>query len=153
MLSCRFLQAAVLVGLLLALALTVRAQDETTTGLGNAVCPDTELLGPKLITDICWCCLSPLRIAGAPIGGGSVPSGASDQALCACTDPAGLPSPGVVIGMWEPARIVDKTIEGSPCAGERAVERRFSATMTDDLFILRVRDDRDPTENQQQKIR
>ncbi|EGV32682.1 TraU family protein [Thiorhodococcus drewsii AZ1] len=107
MLRCRFLQAAVLVGLLLALALTVCAQEEARPGLSNAVCPDAELLGPKLITDICWSCLFPLRIAGVPIGGGSVPSGASDQALCACTDPAGLPSPGVVIGMWEPARIVE----------------------------------------------
>ena len=81
--------------------------DDATDDLGNAVCPDAELLGPKLITDICWSCLFPLRIAGAAIGSGPVPGNAAKQSLCACTDALGVPSAGVVIGMWEPARIVE----------------------------------------------
>ena len=33
-------------------------------------CPDAELFSGKLITDICWGCLFPIRIAGLSIGGG-----------------------------------------------------------------------------------
>jgi len=30
----------------------------------DAGCPDAELFSGKLITDICWACLFPIRIAG-----------------------------------------------------------------------------------------
>ncbi|MFP4280889.1 MAG: conjugal transfer protein TraU, partial [Halochromatium sp.] len=49
-----------------------------STQAADAACPDAELLSGKLITDICWSCLFPVRIAGMPIGGGRVPEGASD---------------------------------------------------------------------------
>ena len=32
-----------------------------------AGCPDAELFSGKLITDICWACLFPIRIAGLSI--------------------------------------------------------------------------------------
>ena len=70
-------------------------------------CPDAELFSGKLITDICWACLFPVRIAGIPIGGGQAPSGATNQIVCACNDALGVPHPGFTIGMWEPARIVE----------------------------------------------
>lgn len=44
---------AAVLGLLLALVPAVHAEEDAMAGLGNAVCPDAELLGPKLITDIC----------------------------------------------------------------------------------------------------
>ena len=50
---CRLLHAAGLLGVLFALVLAVHAED-TATGLGHDVCPDAEMLGPKLITDIWW---------------------------------------------------------------------------------------------------
>jgi len=36
-------------------------------------CPDAELFSGKLITDVCWDCLFPVRIVGIPIGGGRLP--------------------------------------------------------------------------------
>ena len=72
-----------------------------------AGCPNAGVLSAKLITDICWDCIFPLRIAGVSIGGGSAPPGAADGALCTCQDDAGLPAPGFTMGMWEPARLVE----------------------------------------------
>jgi conjugal transfer pilus assembly protein TraU len=70
-------------------------------------CPDAELFSGKLITDVCWDCLFPVRIAGIPIGGGRVPSKATNQIGCSCNDALGVPHPGFTLGMWEPARIVE----------------------------------------------
>jgi conjugal transfer pilus assembly protein TraU len=72
-------------------------------------CPDAELFSGKLITDICWGCLFPIRIAGLSIGGGERPPGASNRVLCACNDALGVPHPGFVVSLWEPARIVELT--------------------------------------------
>jgi conjugal transfer pilus assembly protein TraU len=72
-------------------------------------CPDAELFSGKLITDICWGCLFPIRIAGLSIGGGTRPPGASNRVLCACNDALGVPHPGFVVSLWEPARIVELT--------------------------------------------
>lgn len=72
-------------------------------------CPDAKLFSGKLITDICWGCLFPVRIAGLPLGGGRVPAGASSDRLCSCRDGAGLPHPGMTISFWEPARLVELT--------------------------------------------
>ena len=44
----------------------------------DAGCPDAELFSGKLITDICWACFFPIRIAGLSIGGGSRPGAASN---------------------------------------------------------------------------
>lgn len=72
-------------------------------------CPDAELFSGRLLTDICWGCLFPIRIAGMSIGGGDRPATASNQVVCACNDGLGIPHPGFVVSMWEPARIVELT--------------------------------------------
>ncbi len=73
-------------------------------------CPDAELFSGKLITDICWDCLLPVRIAGVGIGGGShsVPAGAATSRLCACTSGTSI-GVGFTLGFWEPARLVEVT--------------------------------------------
>lgn len=75
---------------------------------GSVACPDSELLSGKMITNICWSCMFPIRVAGAKLGGnGDTPKGASDQIVCACKDGFGVYNPGLVMSMWEPARIVE----------------------------------------------
>ena len=82
-------------------------------GMGVAAadpgCQNAQVIGPKLITDICWSCLFPIRIAGVPISGagGRIPEEAVKSPLCTCRDGAGLPRPGVTTSMWEPARLVE----------------------------------------------
>jgi conjugal transfer pilus assembly protein TraU len=89
---------------LLVLAWTaVRADGNLKPG-----CPDAKVFGAGLITDICWSCLFPIRIAGVELGGqGTAPAGASQQKLCVCPDPLGVPEPGMVMGLWQPARLIE----------------------------------------------
>lgn len=71
-------------------------------------CPDGSILGPQLITSICWDCIFPIRIGGAlmaPIGGSDVPAGAATQPVCTCPASNGLPAPGLTLGLWMPALI------------------------------------------------
>jgi conjugal transfer pilus assembly protein TraU len=70
-------------------------------------CPDAQVFSTKLLTDICWSCVFPIRIAGIDLGGGSRPAGASDQTFCVCQDPLGLPEPGITMGFWAPARLIE----------------------------------------------
>lgn len=79
----------------------------TRAQAADATCPDAELFSTKLITDVCWACLFPVRIAGISLFGGSVPANAASSAVCSCKDGLGVPHPGFTVGMWEPARIVE----------------------------------------------
>jgi len=96
---------------LLVLFLTVLGTVPTSVSAADvdAGCPDAQVFSGKLLTDICWGCLFPVRIAGLPIGGGTIPAGASDQPACLCNDTAGVPHPGLTISLWEPARLVELT--------------------------------------------
>ena len=59
------------------------------------------------VTDICWKCLFPIKIAGFTIvDGGPDPAGAKGF-LCACGKPK--PRIGIPVSFWEPARLVDVT--------------------------------------------
>lgn len=76
-------------------------------GLG---CPSAELLSARLLTDICWECMLPIRIAGAAIGGGAAdyPEEAVDEAVCACRQQGDLlPRIGYTLGFWQPIRLLE----------------------------------------------
>lgn len=94
-----------------------------TGGSGDIVssrtCPDAKLFSGKLITDVCWDCLFPIKIMGAPIGGGKSPAKSANKMLCACYDNLGVPEPGLGIGYWEPARMIEIVREAgcSPSLG------------------------------------
>ena len=66
------------------------------------------------ITDVCWKCLFPIKIAGLPVtttgeGAFDTPS-PNNLPICFCKRPiAPLPIPGIPISFWEPARLVDVT--------------------------------------------
>nr|WP_093320035.1 TraU family protein [Thorsellia anophelis] len=73
----------------------------------NLTCHDAKVFSNKLLTDICWSCLFPIKIAGINLTGGNAPKGASDRSVCLCDDALGLPTPGLVTSMWEPARLIE----------------------------------------------
>lgn len=81
----------------------------TTVQANDAQCNNANIIGPKLITDICWNCLFPIRVAGIPMGGSAseIPEGHADRVVCACQDNHGVPHPGLVTSYWEPARLVE----------------------------------------------
>ena len=82
----------------------------TNTALADPGCIDAEVISGKLITDMCWDCIFPLRIGGVPMPGGSgdpAPSKAVNTPLCTCSDDLGFPRPGFTTSMWEPARLIE----------------------------------------------
>lgn len=67
------------------------------------------------VTDVCWGCLFPITIMGIKIVNGDYDTAAPKLPLrpiplCACARTGvQVPVPGIPIGFWEPARLVDVT--------------------------------------------
>lgn len=64
------------------------------------------------ITDVCWKCLFPIRVAGFKLANSSMPDTepATNAMMCSCTKPpVSIPKIGIPIGFWEPVRLVDVT--------------------------------------------
>lgn len=60
------------------------------------------------VTDICWSCMFPITIGGAPIVSGDKPdTNTPGSPICTCTNP--VPRVGINVGFWEPVRLVDVT--------------------------------------------
>lgn len=72
------------------------------------LCEDAEIIGESLLTDVCWDCMFPLKIAGQTLATGERdnPPGETSKEICRC-EPNGIPKPGVVMQMWEPARLIE----------------------------------------------
>ncbi|MBF0391700.1 MAG: TraU family protein, partial [Alphaproteobacteria bacterium] len=100
----RLLRALALAGGLIAAGSDAALAESTSSGV-NPVCPNAELLGAKLLTDICWGCMFPMWISGADWGSGQKPAKAAKEVLCICQDELGVPEVGIGFGMWNPARI------------------------------------------------
>lgn len=93
---------------------------ETQTSSINPACPDAKVFSNKLVSDIDWSNLYPIRIAGAKLGVGEVPDGAaSPQVFCMCPDNNGVPYFGMQIGMWRPIRLIEvvRVASCSPAMG------------------------------------
>ncbi len=66
------------------------------------------------ISDICWSCLLPISIGPVSFGKGLAPAKRDTKnpssPLCACSKGGNpIPIPGITLGFWEPARMVDIT--------------------------------------------
>lgn len=73
-------------------------------------CVNANIISGRLITDVCWSCIFPIRIAGINISGSSdgfIPRDAARMPVCFCKDNLGVPRPGITTSMWEPFRLVE----------------------------------------------
>jgi conjugal transfer pilus assembly protein TraU len=63
------------------------------------------------LTDICWSCLFPITIGGMNVTGGGYEDTPNPRTFsCLCPrGPLKIPTPGVPVSFWEPARLVDVT--------------------------------------------
>jgi conjugal transfer pilus assembly protein TraU len=62
------------------------------------------------ITDVCWKCLFPISVAGIKVVSGDVDTFIPSAPICFCQRSGiPVPIPGIPIGFWEPARLVDVT--------------------------------------------
>lgn len=109
----------------------------------SSTCVDAKLFSQKIISDVCWSCMFPIRVMGVNMGkssglfGRSVPSRASDKKLCACYDNNGVPKPGMNVGMWQPARLIEVVRQAgcSPVLGGTTLpgaSKRFWGTTGED---------------------
>ena len=77
----------------------------------NEGCSSNDVFSTKLITNICWDCVQPIRVVGVTISGDKrkdrIPETASNQPVCACEDGLGFPHPGITTQFWEPYRMVE----------------------------------------------
>jgi conjugal transfer pilus assembly protein TraU len=74
----------------------------------NAVCTG-RMVNP--ITDLCWDCIFPISIGAVemPPSNSTRPDTENfPSPICVCPK-AGIPTPGIAVGMWEPIRMVDVT--------------------------------------------
>lgn len=81
-----------------------------STPAAQAKC-NAKFLNP--ITEVCWSCIFPISVGGfsVSLGGPSRPD-TKNQAFPLCLCPGfPLPRPGLAIGIWEPARLVDAANE------------------------------------------
>jgi len=73
-------------------------------------CENANLIGTKLITDVCWSCVFPIKVMGiqiSPSRDSHIPDDAANQPLCYCKDDLGIPRVGFTTSMWEPARLIE----------------------------------------------
>lgn len=93
--------------LLVALVLMPQLSTADSTSGDALSCPSAELFSAKLFSDVCWACIFPIRVAGVSITPGERPDESSDLSFCMCKDNLGIPMPGIVNSMWEPARLIE----------------------------------------------
>jgi len=71
-------------------------------------CNEASIFGSRLITDICWTCLLPIRLFGAAFGSNSAdPPDANNNPVCCCPDDLGVPQFGFSVGAWLPYRLFE----------------------------------------------
>lgn len=92
---------------LLILTASSAARSYTLEEIQGVTCPDAELWGAKLITDVCWDCMFPMKMMGMTMGSGYVPPDAADEWWYTCTNSLGQPSLCLPVGMWMPSRMVE----------------------------------------------
>lgn len=76
----------------------------------SPTCPNARLFSEKLITDICWDCMFPIRLGPVSLGGGEPPSGAgSSRPFCTCPPSRDdiLPQVGMPVSFWEPLKLIE----------------------------------------------
>lgn len=75
----------------------------------DPTCSNSKLLSGKLVSDICWDCLYPLRMSGVTLsaGSGKIPDNAHDAPFCVCFDGLGVPEVGFSAALWEPAFVIE----------------------------------------------
>ncbi|MGI9505773.1 MAG: TraU family protein [Geminicoccaceae bacterium] len=94
----------VLIGIVVSQAAAQEADGDDLSEFGSDDCPDADGLGPSLLSNVCFDCIFPIRIAGADLnlGDGIIPARAARAPVCTCGNCVGF-----TVGMWEPARMVE----------------------------------------------
>lgn len=98
-----------------------------STADADGFCPASNILTTGIISNVCWSCIFPLKLAGVTIFSNSqaesgtdangfplsskprAPSDSANRAVCIC-DNSALPTVGVPVGMWLPSELYETTL-------------------------------------------
>jgi len=98
--------------LLLVASLLAASPAFAQTSVTSATCPDSGMYSQmKALSDLCWTCFFPIKIAGIPLAGetSKLPSKTAAP-ICVCPGRTyGIPSPGITWGMWFPTHTMELT--------------------------------------------
>lgn len=77
----------------------------------NAACTDNTMLNP--VTDIVWDCIFPITVMGIPLDFGNHPPDKTDSTMfCQCPGEGAFTlGLGFMVGFWEPARMIETTMD------------------------------------------
>lgn len=91
----------------------VTPPEGSTAGFEEMMCPDANVFGSRMMKNVCWDCLFPIRIAGVDIaaGGHKAPSGAANTGFCYCPGCGYIGRFGVTVGYWSPSRLVENVTQ------------------------------------------
>ena len=113
------------------------APDAPDKGVANEGCGSSEVFSEKILTNVCWDCVLPIRIAGVAISGKTrknhVPDGAVKKSLCSCADGLGFPHPGIMTQFWEPYRLIEFPRVAGCLMGLNGTRLPFSPTFMGNL--------------------
>jgi conjugal transfer pilus assembly protein TraU len=124
-------------------SISIYAQEvETITesiGVDEILCPSSDVIGPKMITDVCWQGLFPMYIADVRTVGKAkyAPDNKSNDSVCACGGDLAkgeLPKVGITLGMYYPKYLLTVTkkpycfpeLNGLEMASELGLVSRFN---------------------------
>ena len=122
------------------LSIPSAAQEATDAiDVGEVLCPSSDLIGTKMITDVCWEGVFPLQIAGVTLFGKTryAPGDRNTDRTCACSGDlsAGeLPKVGVTTGYFAPKYLLTVTkkpycfpeLNGLELASQLGLTSRFN---------------------------
>lgn len=87
--------------------------DSALDDKNNSKCPNTGLLGSKMISATCWTCMFPMVTMGMKVSIGGrdddieMPEERSKKFVCTCDDRDGMPYIGSLFSLWMPAKMAE----------------------------------------------
>ena len=111
-----------------ALAVTAETSKAVTSEDTSISCRNAGVFSTKLITNVCWTCVFPVKLSGFVISGDKFkdrqPSNAADsKGLCVCYDELGIGMPGIPSSLWEPFRMAEYV--STPGCSQVLLGKRF----------------------------
>ena len=93
-------------------AVEAEVSNAQTAEDGGITCRNAGVFSTRLINNVCWSCMFPIKVAGITVSGGKskdrIPDGASKaKGLCVCYDNLGVGIPGIPSSFWEPYRLAE----------------------------------------------
>lgn len=74
----------------------------------GVVCPNADIFGAGLMSDVCWECIFPIVIFQVPLGGGSMPyERYQGSPICYCASETYFGGFGITLSMWQPSNIIE----------------------------------------------